>query len=259
VSDDRPSSGGGHHCVVDYRRVGATIRAVRIKKGWRQFDLALRAGVSRAAVSRVESGNIGGLSVDYLVVIANALDVRAELVLRWRGGELDRLLNSRHSALHEAVARYFAEMPGWIIAPEVTFAVFGERGAIDILAWHPAMRALLVIELKTEIVDVNELMGTLDRKRRLATRIARERGWDARVIGTWLIVGEGTTNRRRVRSHSTTLTAAFPAGSREIADWLRKPVGPIGALSFWSNAHRTSAKSGFATVKRVRRVPPRAA
>ena len=158
---------------MDYRRLGATIRAVRIKKGWRQFDLAGRAGVSRAAVSRVESGNIGGLSVDHLVVIANALDVRAELVLRWRGGELDRLLNSRHSALHEAVARYFADLPGWIIAPEVTFAVFGERGAIDILAWHPAMRALLVIELKTEIVDVNELIGTLDRKRRLAARIAR--------------------------------------------------------------------------------------
>jgi len=97
-----PSSGGGHHRVVDYRRVGATIRAFRIKKGWRQLDLALRAGVSRAAVSRLESGNIGGLSVDHLVVIANALDVRAELVLRWRGGELDRLLNSRHSALHEA-------------------------------------------------------------------------------------------------------------------------------------------------------------
>ncbi|HUG47554.1 MAG TPA: helix-turn-helix domain-containing protein [Candidatus Limnocylindria bacterium] len=249
----------GNIAQVDYRRVGATFRAVRIKKGWRQEDLALRAGVSRAAVSRVESGRVGGLSLDHLLGIAGALDVRLELGVRWHGGELDRLMNSRHSALHEATARYFAELPGWIIAPEVTFAVFGERGAIDILAWQPATRALLVIELKTEIVDVNELMSTLDRKSRLAPRIARERGWDPRVIGTWLIVAEGSTNRRRVRSHSTTLRAALLAGGHEIVDWMRKPVKPIAALSFWSNARKTNAKSGFATVKRVRRLSPKAA
>jgi transcriptional regulator with XRE-family HTH domain len=248
----------GNISQVDYRRVGTTLRAIRLKKGWRQQDVAQRADISRAAVSRVESGQLGGLSLDHLLLIAKALDVRLDLTVRWHGGDLARLMNSRHSALHEAVARYFGELPGWIIAPEVTFAVFGERGAIDILAWHPQLRALLVIELKTEIVDVNEMMGTLDRKRRLAARIARERGWDPLVVGTWLIVGEGTTNRRRVRSHSTTLSAAFPAGGRQIAGWLHKPVGPISALSFWSDAHQTNAKSGFATVKRVRRVQTRA-
>jgi transcriptional regulator with XRE-family HTH domain len=62
---------------VDYRRIGATFRAIRIKKGWRQHDLGSRAGVSRAAISRVESGRIGGVSLDHLLLIATALDVAA--------------------------------------------------------------------------------------------------------------------------------------------------------------------------------------
>jgi hypothetical protein len=109
--------------------------------------------------------------------VARALDVRVELTARWRGGDLDRLLNARHSALHESVARNFLERPGWLAEPEISFAIYGERGIIDILAWHAGRQMLLVIELKTDIADVNELVGTLDRKRRLAGNVARERGW----------------------------------------------------------------------------------
>jgi hypothetical protein len=33
--------------------------------------------------------------------IAEALEMRVDVTVRWRAGELDRLLNARHSALHE--------------------------------------------------------------------------------------------------------------------------------------------------------------
>ena len=49
----------------------------------------------------------------------------------------------------------------------MSFSIFGERGVIDVAAWNAEHRALLVIELKTDIVDVNELVGTFDRKVRL--------------------------------------------------------------------------------------------
>jgi hypothetical protein len=99
--------------------------------------------------------------------------MRVDLVGRWRAGDLDRLLNAGHSALHESVARYFAgDHPAWTLAPEVSFSIYGERGVVDIVAWHPGRRALLIIELKTDIADVNELVGTVDRKRRLGRRIA---------------------------------------------------------------------------------------
>jgi len=41
--------------------------------------------------------------------------------------------------------------------------VYGERGVIDILCFHSPTGSLLVIELKTEIVDVQDLVGGVDR------------------------------------------------------------------------------------------------
>ena len=61
--------------------------------------------------------------------------------------------------MHEELARLFAGLPDWVAVPEVTFSIYGERGAIDILAWHEPTRSLLVIELKTELVDIQETSG----------------------------------------------------------------------------------------------------
>ena len=46
--------------------------------------------------------------------------------------------NRRHSTFHELVARWFGDvLPAWVLAPEVSYSIYGERGVIDILAWHP--------------------------------------------------------------------------------------------------------------------------
>lgn len=149
------------------------MRQVRTRRGWRQADLSEAADVSRATISRMERGHFGKVSLGTIRRVAAALDIRIELIARWRAGDLDRLLNARHSALHELNARHFAELPGWMAEPEVSFSIFGERGVIDILAWHPGRRALLITELKTDIADVSDLVGTVDRKRRLAAQVAR--------------------------------------------------------------------------------------
>ncbi len=162
------------------QRFGATFRAVRIKRGWRQIDVAARVGVHRSVISAIERGHLERVSIGTILAIARVLEIGVSLSARWRAGDLDRLIASRHGRLHESVARWFeTELPSWILAPEVSFSIFGERGIIDILAWHPGRRALLVIELKTDIVDVNDLLGTMDQRRRLARQIALDRGWDA--------------------------------------------------------------------------------
>jgi transcriptional regulator with XRE-family HTH domain len=237
---------------VDAVRLGSICRALRIKKKWRQSDVARKAGVRRGAVSLLECGRVSKLRVDVVMKIIGELGGNIDFVVRWQGGELDRLLNARHSALHESVARWFGDFAGWVIAPEVSFAIRGERGVIDVLAWHAATRTLLVIELKTDIVDINELMGTLDKKARLAPLVARERGWDAVTVAVWVIVAEGVRNRRRVQSHVATLRAALPSDGRSIDGWLRKPAGALRCLSFWSYAHNLGTKSGLAVVRRVR-------
>jgi hypothetical protein len=57
----------------------------------------------------------------------------------------------------------------------VSYSVYGERGSIDLLAWHPAIRTLLVIEVKTEVSSVEAMLRKHDEKVRLAPRVAAER------------------------------------------------------------------------------------
>jgi transcriptional regulator with XRE-family HTH domain len=162
--------------------VGRVFRAARVRRRWRQDDVAAAAGVSRATVSRLERGRLENVQIGTIRAVGGALGIRVSTELRGSGAELDRLLGAHHSAMHEEVARDFAPLPDWTTVPEVTFSFFGERGAIDILAWHAPTRSLLVIELKTELVDIQETVGTLDRKVRLATKIARDRGWEPLTV-----------------------------------------------------------------------------
>jgi hypothetical protein len=158
--------------------------------------------------------------------------------------------------MHEELARLFDSVPEWTAIPEVTFSIYGERGAVDILAWHAPTRTLLVIELKTEIVDVQETVGTLDRKVRLAADIAAERGWKPATVASWLVVADSATNRRRVQAHRSMLRAVFPVDGRSILGWLRAPRGTVAALSFLSSTRGASVTRGFAPIRRVRRRRP---
>jgi len=238
---------------VDDQRVGSVIRAVRLRRGWRQADLARRAKVSQPTVSRFERGHPGSFTLDALRRISAALDVRLDLTPRWRSGDLDRLLNARHSALHEQVARMFGdELPAWVLRPEVTFAIYADRGVIDILAWHAERRALLVIELKTDIVDVNDLVGSVDRKRRVAAKVAADLGWRAATVSVWVIVAGGRTNRARIAAHRAVLRAAFPDDGRALRRWLRDPAGEIRGLSMWQDMHGQTGMTGLRPVRRVR-------
>ena len=182
----------------------------------------------------IERGHMDTVSIRILRRVAAVLDIRVDLTPRWRAGDLDRLLNAKHSELHELLARWFADqLPEWVLAPEVSFSIYGERGVIDILAWHEPTRSLLVIELKTAIADVNELLGTADRKRRLAAQVAQDRGWDPRTVSAWLIVADTRTNRRRLDAHMAVVRNAFPAGTWAVRRWLRRPNDAIAALTVW--------------------------
>jgi hypothetical protein len=155
--------------------------------------------------------------------------------------------------MHDAIARVFAGLDGWSMEPEVSFSIYGERGIIDVLAWHPVRRILLVIELKTELVDVNELMGSVDRKRRLAIEIARQRGWDPVSVSTWVVIAEGRTNRRAVAAHAATLRAKFPTDGRSVARWLRRPEGRMHGLGFLPYVSGGTVSRPVTPIRRVRR------
>jgi transcriptional regulator with XRE-family HTH domain len=238
---------------VDDQRLGSTLRAIRQRRRWRQQDLAANARVSRSIVGRIERGALANVPYGTIRKVAQALDARVDAVVRWQGGDLGRLISARHSAMHEVMARHLRSLTGWASEPEVSFSVYGERGVIDILAWHAASRALLVIELKTDLVDLNELMATLDRKRRLAARIARERGWDPSSTSAWVVVADGRTNRRSVSDHAGVLRAKLPTDGRTIRAWLRQPAGRVNALSFLPSVPGADIGRHLAPIRRVNR------
>jgi transcriptional regulator with XRE-family HTH domain len=236
---------------MDDQRIGTMLRAIRIKKRWRQSDLASKARVSRWLVMRIEHGRLASIPVGKLRAVAAALDARIDANVRWQGGDLPRLISARHSRMQEVMARFFAGLPDWQTEPEVSFSIYGERGIIDILAWHPTRRILLVIELKTEIVDVNEMLGTLDRKRRLALQIAASRGWHPVAISTWLVVAPSRTNRRALADHASVLRSKLPVDGGALLRWLREPDGAVHGAGFLPKVRGMHLGPSPAPVRRV--------
>lgn len=207
-------------------------------------------------VSRIERGHLEALSVRTIRSVASVLEIRADIMPRWRGGDLDRLVNASHARLAQVVVARFGASGGWEVRPEVSFSIYGERGVIDLLAWHRECRALLVVELKTAIIDVGELLGTLDRKARLARDVAGRFGWTPEDVSVALVVAEGRTNRRRVADHVDVFRSALPDDGRRLAAWLRRPVGSVAGLMFLPDERPRSLGQPIATLRRVRRPRP---
>src|SRR3954454_11939372 len=210
--------------AMDLRRVSRAVRALRIRRGWRQADLAREAKLSRSVVGRIERGQRAGVTLDAVDAVAEALGATVTLDVRWQGEGLDRLLDEGHATLVDRVVAWLRAR-GWDVAVEVSFARGGERGSIDVLAWHPVRRALVVIEVKSVTPDMQAMLYGLDRKARLGPDIARRRGWDVRATGRVLVLWDTRTNRRRIDAHASSVRAALPAGTREVLAWLRDPVG----------------------------------
>jgi hypothetical protein len=200
--------------------------------------------MSRATAGRIEAGTHD--SARDLTAYASGLGADVKVYVRWDGGDLDRLLNRRHAAMHEHMARMWQGLPTWLAHPEVSFSVFGERGVVDWVAWHAETGTLLLVELKTELVDINDLLATANRRTRLARQIAEPLGWSPRRVAYWLAVEDERTNRRHLARYSTVLRSAFPDDGHRMRRWLREPDGPIRCLSFLTiaQAERRPQSSG---------------
>jgi hypothetical protein len=145
---------------------------------------------------------------------------------------------------------------GWATAVEVTFNHFGERGSVDVLAWLPTMRVLLIIEVKSVVPDAQATISAHDRKTRLGDVIGRSRGWVPLVVGKLLVVAESSTTRRRVLNLADLFGAAYPDRAIEVRRWLRHPVGPLAGLLFVPKSHGPGTSAKTLARERVRRAKP---
>lgn len=172
--------------------VGRLLRMVRIRRGYRQRDVAVRAGVSSSVIARQERGIIR--SLDALERHSAALELRIDVRLSGRSGEVVRLADEEHAAIVELLAGWFRDA-GFVVELEAGFSEWGERGRIDLLAFDPASGLLVIVEVKTLLLDLQELLGAVSTRERLATTIGRRRGWEVDRWATVLAVADAASNR----------------------------------------------------------------
>ncbi len=122
---------------------------------------------------------------------------------------------------------------GWLFDPEYTFNFYGERGAVDGLAWHAERRALLIGEIKTRLWDLQATLSVLDRKRRVVPALlAGERGWRATSLGVVLFMPEKSTHRHLIKRHSATFACALPDRQVRVRQWIADPAADLCGIYF---------------------------
>lgn len=237
---------------MDDARIGRSIRMLRIKQGLRQEDLGRAAGVSQDLVSLVERGRLDRVGLRAVEALVNRLGGDLRLTLRWRGGDIDRLLDEGHAALMGRAAGML-ERGGWFVQPEVTFANYADRGSIDLLAWHPGTATVLAVEIKTELASIEEMLRTHDMKTRNALKVARERaGWEGRVAARLLVLPDSSTARRRAARQELVLRRAYPLSGVAARAWLQAPTGAAGLLMFLPFTNTARGTCGPVSRRRVR-------
>jgi transcriptional regulator with XRE-family HTH domain len=237
---------------MDGRRVGRVLRAVRLHKRLRQRDVATVAGVSQSVVSRAERGLLQRVSIREVDLVARALDISLFIDAKWNAGNIDRLIDRAHASLVEFVVKELRRL-GWEVVVEFGFNHYGDRGSVDVLAWYPATRALLIVEVKSILTDLQATFASLATKVRVVPLLVRrEFGWQTAHVGRVLVMPGSTANRSTVANHAATFDALFPSRMPSLRTWLRRPKSPVAGVWFLS----TSPTGARTNVCRVR--PPRA-
>jgi hypothetical protein len=189
------------------------------------------ASVAQQTVSLLERGMADGSTLRTIQKVAAPLGITVDLVLRWKGPELDRLIDARHARLVKAVVSRLG--PDWSVGAEYTFNHYGDRGSVDVLAWHAGARALLLIEVKSELDSLEAVLRSMDMKTRVVPALlARERGWPAQSIASVLVLPDESVARRAVARLSPVFDVALPARTILVRQWLGKPAVHLRGVWF---------------------------
>jgi transcriptional regulator with XRE-family HTH domain len=169
---------GAHRAAVE---AGALVSAERARRRWTLDDLSLRSGLSRSGIHGIEAGRAG--SILAYARLASALGLRFGPLLspmdarrpRWQSAD------AVHAAMGEVEARRL-RIDGRVVRLDEPFQHFHFAGRADLVACDLGRRALLHIENKTQVPDVQELAGSFNVKREYLGRAMAER---AGIDGGW--------------------------------------------------------------------------
>jgi transcriptional regulator with XRE-family HTH domain len=211
---------------------GPVARSTRIRLDLTQQALADAIGISRGYVAKIERGR-ANVSVDTLELVAQGLGMTLELMVTGPLFLADRPIHDLvHARCGEAIGRRL-RAAGWEVLREVEVTSGRVHGWIDILAFHPRTRTMLIIEIKTRLDDVGGLQRQLGWYERHLAEVARRQGWVPRDTSTWLIGLASQELEQALTSNRSYIDEAFSgraAHMLDVAAGVARPVRRAVAL-----------------------------
>jgi len=176
--------------------IGAKLAKARAERGWSLAQLAERAGISTAAVHKIEKSGMTptiaslmkiasalGKSVGYFVEEPDA--TRPVTVVR--RDQRTRLYTSKEGLVLENISGRYG--PFWVAGAEATLEPFADSGPVPMS--HPGEELVLVIEGQMRFVIDDEPFD-LDAGDSIHFRTVREHSWanptDEPVRAIWLTI-----------------------------------------------------------------------
>ncbi len=197
--------------------LGSTLTGIRLAIRWSQRELSRRSGVPQSIISRIEAARMDRLSLTTVAALVEAMGGRLRIeVDAPHVGDRRRQADPAHARMSGHVARRLEGL-GWRVASEVEVGGDRSRGWIDLLAFHPETRLLLVIELKTELHDLGAIDRSLGWYQRSAWAASRRLGWRPASVAGCLLLLMTRQNDADVRFNRESLGRLFPGRAQDLS------------------------------------------
>lgn len=220
------------------RRLGVAVASSRRRRRLTQAGLAARIGISRASVSRIETGRGQGVPIGTWLALAAELRLTArfELARDWREEPVD----AGHLALQELLLR-LGRTAGYARTFELRIGRADPGAYIDAFLRDDRRRRLIVAEAWNVIGDIGAGARSFDRKlvaaRDLAVAIGG--GEPYSVHGVW-VVRATRRNRALIARYPEVFAARFPGPSRAWVDAIVKGARPpVEPGLIWTDINAT--------------------
>jgi len=209
------------------RRAFASVsRKVRLELRLTQAQVADAAHVSRGYVAAIEAGTANP-TLDAVERIGTVLGLETDLILR----PPTLIESSRQRDLVHARSIAYVERrlraAGWETAHEVEIIQGRSHGWIDIVAFQPTSECLLVIEIKTRLIDLVSVERQMGWYGRAGGDVAHRTGWLPRRIVAWLLVLASEEVDRVIATNTQLHRAGFPLRARGMLEWLSDDRHPL--------------------------------
>ena len=214
-------------------------RDSRIRLDVTQRELADAVGLSRGYISKIESG-IANPTVEQIDQIGRVLGLDLTLMATPPIFPGER---RAHDLVHARCSGYSGRrLIGlrWSVAREVEVFEGRMRGWIDLLAFDPNTRTLLVIEIKTRLDDLGGIERQLSRYERLAGRAAGRFGWKPERISSWLVMLASDEVDVALHANRDVIDQVFPGRAAQMTEVLSGGAVPVRSLAMVDPSSRRS-------------------